>query len=148
MEKSSRPVVANGTAKDLGGSPSNKRTTLIGSAVENQLDRTLWQLMSGDVGFEHLTPALLAWWTVAFEAGRASLVPELRQSQHEADRLWLLAFGEVDRREYLLDRLDRAVQLAERPDVDDVLDEAWRIYCASLDRVRSPIDGDDGGGSI
>ncbi|MBD8013178.1 hypothetical protein H9633_12870 [Microbacterium sp. Re1] len=71
--------------------------------------------------------------------GRQQMEPEVRAAKLDADRLWLRSFGEADRREYLLDRLDRAATLANRPDVDDVLDEAWRVYCASLNDVRSEV---------
>ncbi len=57
----------------------------------------------------------------------------------DADRLWLVSFGAKDRQQYLLDRLEQAADLANRPDVDDVLDETWRIYLASLDNLREPI---------
>lgn len=57
----------------------------------------------------------------------------------DADRLWLRAFVDNDRQQYLLERLDQAADLANRPDVDDVLDEAWQIYLASLDNIREPI---------
>ncbi|REJ06292.1 hypothetical protein DY023_06585 [Microbacterium bovistercoris] len=57
----------------------------------------------------------------------------------ERDRYWLRSFPDAERQEYLLSRLDQAAALANRPDVDDVLDEAWRLYCAGLNNIREPI---------
>lgn len=71
--------------------------------------------------------------------GREQARSEVHAAQLDADRLWLIAFGEKERRDYLLDRLDAAAELANRPDVDDVLDEAWRIYLTNLDNIREPV---------
>lgn len=86
-----------------------------------------------------LPDALVTLFNVAYEQGRTSREDEVRAAKLDADRLWLRCFGDRDRQEYLLSRLDQAADLANRPDVDDVLDEAWRIYVASLDTIREPI---------
>lgn len=75
----------------------------------------------------------------AYKAGYHARDAEVAALHRECSRLWLAAFGDRERREYLLDRLDRAAELADRDDVDDVLDETWRIYCESLIKVREPV---------
>lgn len=103
------------------------------------IDGWAWGLSDGTVRLWQLPDALCTFYAVAYADGRASMADEVNQARHEADRLWLLALPEDDRRAYLLDRLDRAADLANRPDVDDILDETWRIYCASLDNIREPV---------
>lgn len=75
----------------------------IGASVDNELERTLWRLVAGDIELYHLTPALAAWWTVAHEQGRRSVRPALQQAQDERDRYYEIAFygkdlGDVRRR--------------------------------------------------
>ena len=114
------------------------RFTISATAAET-IDGWAWGLADGSLRLWQLPPAINTLFTVAFEQGRASRDDEVRQLKLDADRLWLRSFVPRDRQEYLLARLDRAAELADRPDVDDVLDEAWRIYVASLDKIREPI---------
>lgn len=107
--------------------------------ASSTIDAWAWGLADGSLTLQQLPDALVTLWTIAFEQGRASREQEVLDAKHDADRLWLRCFGDKDRQEYLLDRLDRAADLANRPGVDDVLDEAWRIYLASLDQIREPI---------
>ncbi|WP_309065346.1 hypothetical protein [Microbacterium sp.] len=76
---------------------------------------------------------------LGYQHGSASRDEEVHNLRVDRDRHWLLALPEDDRRSYLLDRLDEAARLANRPDVDDVLDEAWRLYVASLNNLRKPV---------
>lgn len=97
------------------------------------------RLAAGTLSLAALPHSLFALYELGVLDGRRQMQPEVRAAKLEADRLWLRCFGDADRREYLLGRLDRAAALANRPDVDDVLDEAWRIYCASLSDVRAEV---------
>ncbi|AQY01608.1 hypothetical protein [Microbacterium foliorum] len=103
------------------------------------IDTWAWGLADGSLRLWQLPDAINTLWGVAYEQGRRSRDAEVHLLKIDADRLWLRAFGDSDRQQYLLDRLDRAADLANRPDVDDVLDEAWQIYLASLDNIREPI---------
>lgn len=111
----------------------------ISRAAALAIDTWAWGLADGSLRLWQLPDAINTLWTVAFEQGRRSRDAEVARVRLDADRLWLRAFGDSDRQQYLLDRLDEAAELASRPDVDDVLDEAWRIYLASLDNIREPI---------
>ncbi|MBG9887050.1 hypothetical protein ABE10_11025 [Bacillus toyonensis] len=103
------------------------------------IDSWAWGVVDGSMQLVELPAAVQTFYTVAYESGRRSRDDEIRALRVERDRYWLLAFGEKERRQFLLDRLDRAAELADRPDVDDVLDEAWQIYLASLDNLREPV---------
>ncbi|WP_344819390.1 hypothetical protein [Microbacterium soli] len=96
-------------------------------------------MADGSIHLVEIPDALFTFWTVAYEQGRSSRDEDVHRLRVEADRLWLLAMPQTERRDYLLDRLDEAARLANRPDVDDVLDEAWHIYLNSLDNIRQPI---------
>lgn len=63
----------------------------ISATVEDQLDRILWQLITGDIELHQLTPALAAWWTLAHESGRQSRQAEIDRLEHTADRLFAAA---------------------------------------------------------
>lgn len=97
------------------------------------------RLAAGTLSLSALPASLFALYELGVLDGRHQMQPEVRAAKLEADRLWLRCFGEADRREYLLGRLDQAAALANRPDVDDVLDETWRVYCESLGDVRSEV---------
>lgn len=134
-----------GTAQESAGRLISKEHT--GYFVPLHISRvasdtiTGWvdRLASGTLSLTALPASLFALYELGVTDGRQQMEPEVRAAKLEADRLWLRCFGEAERRDYLLDRLDRAASLANRPDVDDVLDEAWRIYCASLNDVRSEV---------
>lgn len=103
------------------------------------IDSWAWMLSAGEISLAALPAPLFSLYNLGVLDGRGQRDKELHAAKLDADRLWLISFGDKDRTEYLLSRLDRAAELADRPDVDDVLDEAWRIYCASLDNVRSAV---------
>lgn len=111
----------------------------ISAAASEAIDAWAWGLQTGTLRLWQLPDSINTLWNLAFEQGRASRESEVRELRLETDRYWLRAFVDKDRQEYLLARLDQAAVLASRPDVDDVLDEAWRIYLASLDNLREPI---------
>lgn len=111
----------------------------ITAAAARTIDSWAWALADGTMLLYQLPDAINTLYNVAYEQGRASRDHEVQTARLDADRLWLRCFGDKDRTGYLLDRLDQAADLANRPDVDDVLDEAWRIYLASLDNIREPI---------
>ncbi|MBD8012662.1 hypothetical protein H9633_10170 [Microbacterium sp. Re1] len=142
MNDESHPKVA---PEDLaGGSISLDSTAYFGHLrISRTASDTItgWvdQLAAGTLSLTALPASLFALYELGVTDGRQQMEPELQAAKLEADRLWLRCFGEAERREYLLDRLDRAASLANRPDVDDVLDEAWRIYCASLNDVRAEV---------
>lgn len=96
-----------------------------------------WGLADGSLSLSQMPDAICTLFTVAYEQGKASRDDEIRALRVDRDRHWLLAFG--GGHQYVLDRLDRAAELADRPDVDDVLNEAWRVYLASLDNLREPV---------
>lgn len=134
-----------GGSEDLaGGSICSDSTAYFGHLrISRTASETIsgWvdRLASGTLSLAALPHSLFALYELGVTDGRQQMEPEVRAAKLEADRLWLRSFGEADRRDYLLDRLDRAAALANRPDVDDVLDEAWRIYCASLNDVRAEV---------
>ena len=103
------------------------------------IDSWAWGLADGSLHLAQLPGALFTFWNVAFASGRASRDHEVKALTAEANRLWLRCFGEKEREQFLLNRLDQAATLADRPDVDDVLDEAWRIYLAGLHNLRDPL---------
>lgn len=111
----------------------------ISAAAASAIDAWAWGLADGSLRLWQLPDAINTLWGVAYEQGRLSRDAEVQLLKLDADRLWLRAFVDSDRQQYLLDRLDQAADLANRPDVDDVLDEAWQIYLASLDNIREPI---------
>ena len=104
-----------------------------------QIDTWSWQLADGTVRLWQLPDAICTLFYIGYEQGRSSRDAEVQQLRVDADRYWLRAFADKDKQEYLLSRLDQAADLANRPDVDDVLDETWRIYLASLDNLRDPV---------
>ncbi|GGD83172.1 hypothetical protein [Microbacterium murale] len=64
----------------------------------------------------------------------------MRAAKLDADRLWLRSFGPKDQQDYLLSRLDRAAEIvADTGNIEHHMDEAWRLYVASLDNIREPI---------
>ena len=111
----------------------------ISPAASRTIDGWVTRLASGTLSLAALPASLFALYELGVTDGRVQREGEVRVAKLEADRLWLRCFGDADRRDYLLDRLDRAAALANRPDVDDILDEAWRIYCESLSDVRSEV---------
>lgn len=111
----------------------------ISASASRTIDGWVSRLATGTLSLAALPGALFSLYELGVYDGRQQREPDLRAAKLEADRLWLQQFGEPERREYLLDRLDRAAQLANRPDVGDVLDEAWRVYCESLTSVRSEV---------
>lgn len=138
----SRPEAAS---KDLaGGLIYNQDTDYltplrVSETASQTIDGWVSQLASGTLSLAALPLPLFSLYELGVADGRQQREPELRAAKLEADRLWLQCFGESERREYLLSRLDRAAHIADRPDVDNVLDEAWRVYCASLNDVRSEV---------
>lgn len=103
-----------------------------------QIEELAWGLVTDSVKLADLPPALFTFWTVAYESGRQSRDPDVQHAQHEADRLWLISFGDQKRRDYLLERLDRCAALVG-DDAENALTEAWRLYINSLASVREPI---------
>jgi hypothetical protein len=67
--------------------------TLIGASVEGPLDAALWQLQSGKIGLQDLTPALRGWYAVAYDDGRASCQATIERLSATCDRLYGVAFG-------------------------------------------------------
>jgi hypothetical protein len=59
-------------------------SALIGASVEKALDATLWQLVTNEIGLHDCTPAILGLYSIGFEHGRQSVLPQLEQA--EADR--------------------------------------------------------------
>lgn len=96
-------------------------------------------LAAGTLRLWQLPDAIVRLYELGYEQGRASRDEEVHALTVDRDRHWLLAQHGVDRQEYILSRLDAAARLANRADVDDVLDETWRIYLASLEHLREPI---------
>lgn len=96
-------------------------------------------LASGRLRLWQLPDAVVSLYWLGYNNGAASRDEEVHKLRVDRDRHWLLAQPADDRRTYLLDRLDEAARLANRPDVDDVLDEAWRLYVASLNNLRKPV---------
>lgn len=100
----SRPD-GNGAAREdqVDGRSTSHGTELFDPGVENRLDATLWALVAGDIGLEDLPRAQLALWTVAYEAGRASVLPHLRQAEADRDRYFNAAYGSSDQLRHRLD---------------------------------------------
>lgn len=111
----------------------------ISPKASRAIDTWAWGLVDGSIRLWQLPDAICTLYQIAFQDGRASRDDEVRKLTADADRLWLRAFGDDARKQYLLARLDDAADLANRPNVDDVLDEAWRLYVASLDSIREPV---------
>ncbi|WP_288873042.1 hypothetical protein [uncultured Microbacterium sp.] len=96
-------------------------------------------LANDELSLAALPAPLFSLYNLGVMDGRGQMQGELRTARLDADRLWLRAFGDEERKDYLLQRLNVAAVLADRPDVDDVLDEAWHIYVSSLDAIRKPV---------
>lgn len=111
----------------------------VSEAASQTITDWVSRLASGTLSLAALPLPLFSLYELGVNDGRQQREPEVRAAKLEADRLWLRSFAPKDRQEFLLARLDRAAQLANRPDVDNVLDEAWRIYCDSLNDVRSEV---------
>lgn len=111
----------------------------ISETAARQIESWVWALADGSLRLWQLPDAIVSLYNLGVLDGRSQREQEVRAAKLDADRLWLRAFGDETRRQYLLDRLDQAAELANRPDVDDVLDEAWQTYLASLDNIREPI---------
>lgn len=60
----------------------------IGASVESELERELWRLVVGDRSLRDFTPALQAWWTIAYEEGRRSSVREAVEGLRFSRDLW------------------------------------------------------------
>lgn len=115
--------------------PRHRISTQASETLQSWVDA----LASGDLRLWQLPDAVCALYWLGHAHGAATRDEEVHRLRVEADRYWLLAIPATDRRAYLLDRLDEAARLANRPDVDNVLDEAWRIYLAGLDTISRPI---------
>lgn len=111
----------------------------ISDAASRTIDAWVDALRTDQLSLAALPGPLYSLYNLGVMDGLEQARGEVRAAQLDADRLWLVAFGEKDRRDYLLERLDSAAELANRPDVDDVLDEAWRIYLTNLDNIREPV---------
>ncbi|MFE7067392.1 hypothetical protein [Microbacterium sp. NPDC057658] len=111
----------------------------ISEKASQTIDAWVTALALDEISLAALPAPLFSLYNLGVLDGRAQLQDDLRAARLEADRLWLRAFGDQERQEYLLARLDDAASLANRPDVDDVLDEAWRIYLSNLDTIREPV---------
>lgn len=72
----------------------------------------------------------------AFKAGWHARDREVAALQLDADRLWLISFGDQKGRDFLLNRLDR---IAAMSDPDAELDEVFAAYCESLRNVRQEV---------
>ncbi|MBF4568779.1 hypothetical protein ITJ57_08340 [Plantibacter sp. VKM Ac-2880] len=116
-------LAGNQTAEVLAGRrdtsilprPAQHTPKLVGASVETELEATLWRLMDGSIAIWQLTPALAAWWHVAYAAGAQSLGDHLDQAQADADRYYELAMNpgkslsEMKQR-----RIDEAIADADR----------------------------------
>lgn len=111
----------------------------ISNAASTTIDHWVSLLSNDQLSLTALPAPLFSLYSLGVLDGRQQRAGEVQAAKLEADRLWLLAFGDDDRKQYLLDRLDQAADLSNRPDVDDVLDETWRIFLASLDTIREPV---------
>lgn len=111
----------------------------ISDAASRTIDAWVNALATDQLSLAALPGPLYSLYNLGVMDGLEQARGEVRAAQIDADRLWLIAFGEKDRREYLLERLDAAAELANRPDVDDVLDETWRIYLTNLENIREPV---------
>lgn len=112
----------------------------ISRGASRTIDTWAWGLADGSLTLQQLPDALVTLYNIAYEQGRASREQEVLDAKHDADRLWLKCFGEKERQEYLLHRLDRAAEIiADTGNIEHHLDEAFRLYVASLDSIRKPI---------
>ncbi|WP_396935756.1 hypothetical protein [Mycolicibacterium sp.] len=93
-------------------------------------------LLTDEISLAALPPSLHRLYQVGVADGREQRDHDVRVAQLEADRLWLVAFGDRERREYLLDRLDR---IAAMTDPDAELDVVFESYCESLVDVRRGV---------
>lgn len=147
MNERSRPTRA--ASEDLAGglisihsTPDRFESRRISDVASSTIDAWVTQLALDEMSLAALPAPLFSLYNLGVLDGRAQSEHEIRAAKLDADRLWLRSFGDQDRQQYLLERLNRAAELADHPDVDDVLDEAWRIYLASLDNIREPIELD------
>lgn len=83
---------------------------LVGASVEGQLDAALTGLLGGVFGLHDLTPALAGFYSVGYDAGRASLEGELERARDEAARWYEIAHhpGAADYPDFIRRRLDAA----------------------------------------
>lgn len=98
--------------------------TRIGHTVENQLEDILWKLILGDVDLHQCTPALAAWWHLAYDEGRRSRQPEIDRLNTENESLWLRANNSPA----------EAVELVQRR-LDGSFDEAARQFFGEVTHV-------------
>lgn len=108
----------------------------ISDRAESTIQGWVEALIADDISLAALPPSLHRLYQLGVADGRSQRDDDVRVAQLEADRLWLLAFGDKDRREYLLERLDRIATMAD-PDVE--LDDVFQRYCASLTDVRQEV---------
>jgi len=111
----------------------------ISETASTTIDTWVTALANDELSLAALPAPLFSLYNLGVMDGRSQMQGDLGAARLEADRLWLRAFGDEERKDYLLQRLDDAAELANRPDVDDILDETWRIYLANLDTVREPV---------
>lgn len=71
----------NGALADQNGRSLTSSVPPVGATVETQLDRVLWQLLSGSLELHHLTPALQGWYMAGYINGSQTA------NQHRIDRL-------------------------------------------------------------
>lgn len=108
--------------EDLAGELIKTNSTApIGASVEKSLDRTLWQLIAGDIELSDLTPALAAWWTTAQWVGHTSRQAEVDRLIFTADRTY--------------------TEMCRRPGVPFI--EANRPSYADLERIRGNTEHAD-----
>lgn len=128
--------------RPIKGGRATTRLTITEAAAEAL---TAWHdgLVLGEIPIWRLPGPVAAFYEAGLIDGARSRDHEVRTAKHEADRLWLIAFGDKEQRAYLLDRLDKVGELiAANPSAtDDFLREVVAGYFASLDRVREPISG-------
>jgi hypothetical protein len=94
VSEESRPAgnrAANVQVSEAGNIPNCP--TLIGSSVEKQLDAALWRLQNAEIGLQDLTGSLRGWYTVGYDAGRASCQATIDKLSATCDRLYGVAFG-------------------------------------------------------
>lgn len=126
------------TAERVGG--EYFRRLRISRRASETIDRWTDALVAGRLSLAALPLALFRLYQAGVADGRAQREPELAQARHEADRLWLLCFGEEERREYLLARLDEAARIAaDEGGIEGHLERAFALYCRSLDNVRGEV---------
>lgn len=78
--------------KQAGGLDSkiseNQPHARIGATVEKALDATLWRLVTGEIGLQDCTSAIVGLYAIGFEHGRQSVLPLLERAQDERDRYY------------------------------------------------------------